>query len=58
VADNPSLNLWISKSGEFGPDFHDINTNTWWDITTPGKFQMHLDKYNDPFGHGIGLFAR
>lgn len=21
--------LWVSRSGEFGPDFHDIGTNTW-----------------------------
>lgn len=59
VARDPRLpDLWISRRGEFGPDFHDVNTNTWWDITTPKQFQAHLDKYNFPFGQGIGLFTK
>jgi hypothetical protein len=55
---DPDLpNLWVSRSGEFGPDFHDIGTQTWWDITTRAQFQNHLDLYDDPFGTGIGLFT-
>ena len=58
VRADPNLsNLWVSQSGEFGPDFHDIGTNTWWDVTTRGQFQNHLNLYSDPFGTGIGLFT-
>lgn len=56
---DPDLShLWISRPGEFGPDFHDIDTNTWWDVTTPGQWQAHVDLYIDPFGAGIGLFTK
>jgi hypothetical protein len=26
--DSDLSHLWVSRSGEFGPDFHDIGTNT------------------------------
>lgn len=60
VRKDPSLNkiLWVSRSGEFGPDFHSIKTNTWWDVTTPGQWTRHVGKYKDPFGSGIGLFTK
>lgn len=58
VAQDDNLaNLWISRSGEYGPDFHDIFTNQWWDITTPGQWQNH-GKYSPLFGEGTGLFTR
>jgi hypothetical protein len=56
--DSELSHLWVSRSGEFGPDFHDIGTGTWWDVTTPGKWLNHVDSYTDPFGVGIGLFTR
>ena len=58
VIDDPSIDLWVSRPGEFGPDFHDIETNAWWDITTPGQWQRHVDLYTNPFGTGIGLFTQ
>lgn len=56
--DSDLSHLWVSRSGEFGPDFHDIGTGTWWDVTTPGQWLNHVDSYTDPFGAGIGLFTR
>ena len=56
--DSDLSHLWVSRSGEFGPDFHDIGTNTWWDVTTPGQWSNHVNSYTDPFGSGIGLFTR
>ena len=59
VRDDPELNhLWVSRSGEMGPDFHDLDTNTWWDITTPGQWLNHLDTYTEPFGFGIGMLTQ
>jgi hypothetical protein len=56
--DSDLSDLWMSRSGEFGLDFHDIGTGTWWDVTTPGQWLNHVDAYTDPFGAGIGLFTR
>ncbi|MCW2749579.1 MAG: hypothetical protein JWR83_689 [Aeromicrobium sp.] len=56
---DPELShLWVSRSGKFGPDFHDICTGTWGDVTAPGQWGSHVDQYSDPFGWGIGLFTR
>ncbi|WP_406215274.1 RHS repeat-associated core domain-containing protein [Streptomyces canus] len=58
VANDPKLgHLWVSRSGEFGPDFHDIMTMTWWDVTTRGAWAGHVRLYSNPFGRGIGLFT-
>jgi RHS repeat-associated protein len=55
---DPKLgHLWISRSGEFGPDFHDIMTSTWWDVTTRAAWNAHVRLYQNPFGRGIGLFT-
>ena len=57
VRNDPNLShLWVSRSGEFGPDFHDIGTNTWWDVTTRPQWFDHVRRYAYPFGTGIGLF--
>jgi RHS repeat-associated protein len=56
--DSDLSHLWVSRSGEFGPDFHDIGTNTWWDVTTPDQWLNHVNSYTDPFGSGIGVFTR
>lgn len=60
VRNDPSLNnlLWVSRPGEFGPDFHDVKTNTWWDVTTPGQWGRHVRLYSNPFGDGIGLMTK
>lgn len=52
--------LYITRSGEFGPDFLDLNslpgTPEWWDITTPGQWARHVS--NASFGNGTPLFTR
>jgi hypothetical protein len=36
-----------------GPDFLRAGTNEWWDITTPGQWAQHLERYNN-FGFLLG----
>ena len=57
AAEDPALDrlLWTAQ-GLYGPDFMDFSTGTWWDITTEGQFQRHLDSYGH-LGVGIGLFT-
>jgi hypothetical protein len=33
-----------------GPDFVDIITGQWWDMTTTGQWGAHLDKYAPDYG--------
>ena len=49
--------LYITRSGERGPDFHDPLTNQWWDITTRADWLPHARRYKKPFGMGTGLFT-
>lgn len=59
VHGDPVLNgrLWVSRSGEVGPDFFDIDTDTWWDVTTHAAWMDHVWRYTDTWGVGIGLFT-
>ncbi len=58
VRNDPQLSqLWVSRSGEFGPDFYDVDSETWWDVTTPRQWQRHIDQYSEGFGWGIDLFV-
>ncbi|TGY82636.1 hypothetical protein [Cellulomonas shaoxiangyii] len=58
VRNDPNLShLWVSRSGEFGPEFHDIATSTWWDVTTSKGWQGNLNRYGLEWGEGIGLFT-
>jgi RHS repeat-associated protein len=41
---------------KFGPDVFDPATQRWWDVTTPGKWDAHLQKYW-LFGDGTPLFT-
>jgi hypothetical protein len=52
-------NLYVTRSGEFGPDVFDLgNMNRWWDVTNEDSWAAHVDKYGGfPFGHGIPLFT-
>jgi RHS repeat-associated protein len=50
--------LWVSRSGEYGPDFHNIMTDRWWDITTPGAWSRHNKYTRDGFGTGSSLFTK
>lgn len=43
-----------SRSGEVGPDFHDISTNERWDVTAPGQRNDHVSRYSPIFGDGAG----
>ncbi|MDQ2827340.1 MAG: hypothetical protein M3Y04_10350 [Actinomycetota bacterium] len=57
-ADSRLSNLYVTRSGEFGPDVFDIaDGSQWWDVTTEGSWEAHVAKYADPFGTGIGLFT-
>ena len=59
IGQDPALSdLWLTGRGEYGPDIVDFSGQRWWDITTPGQWQMHLDKYSDGFGTGIGIFTK
>ena len=60
VANDPELpSLYITRSGEFGPDFLDLDslpgTPRWYDVTTEGSWDAHVERYAD-FGDGTGIF--
>lgn len=52
-------NLYITRPGELGPDFLDLNslpgTPRWYDVTTENSWQAHVKRYAD-FGQGTGIF--
>jgi hypothetical protein len=43
VAD-PGLDVSVTPNFKFGPDVYD-RSGHWWDMTTPGQWQAHVDKY-------------
>jgi RHS repeat-associated protein len=60
VARDPNLaSLYITRSGELGPDFLDLNsvpgTPRWYDVTTENSWLTHVARYED-FGEGTGIF--
>ena len=60
VLNDPSLSkLYVTRSGEFGPDFLDLNslpgTPRWYDVTTPGSWPAHLQRYAS-FGQGTPIY--
>lgn len=60
VGRDPNLaSLYITRSGEFGPDFLDLNsvpgTPQWYDVTTENSWLAHAARYAD-FGEGTGIF--
>ena len=50
--------LWMSRSGENGPDFDDVVTRDRLNVTTSGQWQKHLDGYSPLFGNEAGLFTQ
>ncbi len=57
VAADPLLgNLQTTPRFQFGPDVYDPAAGTWWDVTTPGQWGMHVRKYTPMFGQGSPLF--
>ena len=60
AAKDPELeSLYITRPGEFGPDFLDLNSlpgkPRWYDVTTRGDWAAHVRRYAD-FGQGTGIF--
>ena len=53
VAD-PGLDVSVTPNFQFGPDVYNTNGN-WWDMTTPGQWEAHVDKYTPGFGTGTIL---
>lgn len=53
VAD-PGLDVSVTPNFQFGPDVYDTSGN-WWDMTTLGQWQAHVDKYTPGFGTGTIL---
>ena len=60
VAKDPVVGgrLWMSRSGENGPDFDDVVTGDRLNVTTSGQWQKHLDRYSPLFGNEAGLFTQ
>ena len=58
VANDPDLqHIYPADAGYWGPDFLDTSgSGRWWDMTTEGQWQKHLDKYGH-MGPGIGLMT-
>jgi hypothetical protein len=51
AAADPELEfIYITRSGEFGPDFYNLNTGQWYDLTTLGQWSAHMSKYAPSFG--------
>ena len=56
-ADPDLAHLYTTPAGHYGPDIIDPSgSGRWWDITTQGQWQNHLDKYGH-MGPGIGIFT-
>lgn len=56
---DPALgSLYITRSGEFGPDFLDLDslpgTPKWYDVTTPGSWPSYVTLYSG-FGQGTPI---
>jgi hypothetical protein len=51
-------NLYVTRSGEFGPDVFDLGSmNRWWDVTTRASWAGHVARYAGFPGTGIPLFT-
>jgi hypothetical protein len=44
VKEDPAL-TFLQSSYNRGPDFVDPLTGRWWDMTTPGQWPAHVQKY-------------
>ena len=56
ISSDPDLaGLYVTRSGEFGPDISDPARGRWWDITTPRSWDKHVNLYKKPFGFGTLL---
>ena len=55
---DPKLgHLEITPRFKFGPDVFDPAKVRWWDLTTPGEWQKHAEKYW-LFGDGTPIFTK
>jgi hypothetical protein len=57
LADPDLEGLYVTRSGEYGPDIADPVTSRWWDITTNGQWANHVSQYSDSFGQGTPLLT-
>lgn len=56
VSADPRLqHLNVTPRFKFGPDVFNPATKTWWDVTTKGQWEAHVNKYTSKFGTGIPL---
>jgi hypothetical protein len=59
VSADPLLqHLQVTPRFKFGPDIFDAATGRWWDVTTPGQWSRHVEKYTPSFGSGTPLFTQ
>jgi len=58
VANNPIEGISSPTTGPLRPDFVDEVSGKWFDITTDGQWQMHVNKYKPVFGEGIKLLTQ
>lgn len=52
VAD-PGVDVSVTPDLTFGPDVY--TNGNWWDMTTPGQWQAHVDRYTPGYGAGTIL---
>ena len=58
VLNDPALShLEVTPQFQFGPDVFNPSTQEWWDVTTPGQWEAHTQKYW-LFGNGSPLFTK
>jgi hypothetical protein len=57
VANDPYLRtrVYSARPFERAPDFWNLDLRTWWDMTTPGEWEDHVNRYTSRFGTGIFL---
>ena len=53
MQDSRLEHVYVTVLRERGPDFFDSRTGTWYDITTPGAWQQHVNDYG---GQNFGGF--
>jgi hypothetical protein len=50
-----SQGIQVTPRFKFGPGVYDPVNKVWYDVTTPGQWPLHVDKYTPGFGQGVPL---
>ena len=50
IMEDEVLKYRLKSNYSKGPDFIDKKTGEWWDMTTPGEWEKHINKYKNTFG--------